>query len=58
MSRQTAKLRRCLQTIPPGDEREKEHRKARLAIWPVTAARALLSLGVHFTHKAAFEFVN
>lgn len=57
-SRQTAKLRRHLQVLPPGDEREKEHREATLAIWPVSTTHTLLFLDVHFTHKAAFKFVN
>lgn len=57
-SRQTPTLHRCLQAMSPGEEREKEHSKAELATWPVTAARSPLSLDLHFTHKAAFEFVN
>jgi len=57
-SRPTAKQRGCLPVAPRGEESEQEHSKARLAVWPAAAARALLSPRVHFTHKAASEFVH
>lgn len=46
-SRPTAKLCGYLQVIPPGDEREREPRKARL-IQPVATAQSFLPLDVHY----------